>query len=342
MRTANIARLTKVIRTQWRQSSLTIKFFFVLACVALLLTTSTKTHAQAFPNRPITLVMPYGAGANMDVVVRAIVAEAAQKLGQPIVVENKSGALSRLGVEQMRRAPPDGYLLTMATDGLAVTQPVADPEFKFEVGRDFAPVTFLASFPLVLVSSAAVPFRDVNGLIAYGKAHPGKLNVAGGPGSISQIAYERLNRLTGGNLNFIPYKDTTQAMPDLMAGRVDMLFSGSQSKPAIDSGKLRALATTGSARWKLFPELPTLQEAGINMTTFFWIGIVAPPATPKDVVAKLNQAFVAALQTEAVAKRMTEFGMSAGATTPEQFADFIKNELNVWGPVIRAANIKVR
>jgi len=325
-----------------RKGALRMKILRRLCSVALLATAAGSTLAQSFPNRPITLVMPYVAGANIDVVVRAVAAEAGNRLGQPIVVENKAGALSRLGVEQMRRAPADGYVLTMATDSLAVTQPVADPEFRFEIGRDYAPVTFLASFPLVLVANADAPVRDVKGLIAYAKANPGKLNVAGGPGSISQIAYERLNRLTGGNLSFVPYKDTTQALPDLIAGRVDLLFGGSQNKPAIESGKLRGLATTGMTRWQIFPGLPTLQEAGVDMTTFFWIGIVAPPATPKDVVTKLNQAFVAALQTETVAKRMAEFGMSTGATTPEQFAGFIKTELNVWTPVIRAANIKVR
>ena len=229
--------------------------------VALLAAGTASAWGQAFPAKAVTLVMPYTAGSNIDIAVRAVAAEAANALGQPIVVENKPGALTRLGVEQMRRSAPDGYVLAIATDGLVVTQPVADPGFSFEAGKDFAPVSMIASFPLVLVANGKLPFKDVKGLLEYARANPGKLNMAGGPGSISQIAYERFNRLTGGNITFIPYKDSTQATPDLNEGRVQLVFGGSQLKPMIDAGNLVGIATTGSSPWAVFPRLPTLQSA---------------------------------------------------------------------------------
>ena len=314
----------------------------ICVAAALLLAWAGSTLAQAFPSRPITLVMPYAAGSNIDIMVRTVATEAGAMLGQPIVLDNKPGALTRLGVEQMRRAAPDGYLLTVATDSLVVTHPVADPEFRFEAGRDFAPVSLIASFPLILVSNPSVPARDVKGLIAYAKSNPGKLNMAGGPGSISHIAFERFNRLTGGNITFIPYKDSSLAISDLITGRVDLVFSGSLAKPLIDAGKLRGLATTGAKHWTVFPQLPTLQEEGVNMTARFWMGLVAPPSTPPEIVAKLNQAFSAALKSETVARKAAEFGMEASPSTPAQFAAFVKSELAAWTPIIQASGIKVR
>lgn len=319
-----------------------MKFKRIFSAAVVLLASAGATWAQNFPTKPITLVMPYVAGSNIDIMVRTVATEAAAVLGQPIVVENKPGALTRLGVEQMRRVPADGHLLTIATDGLVVTQPVADPEFKFEAGRDFVPVSLIADFPLVLAANAALPFKDVKGLVAHGKANPGKLNMAGGPGSISQIAYERFNRLTGGNITFIPYKDGSQAIPDLIAGRVDLVFTGSLAKPLVESGKLTGLATTGVARWSVFPQLPTLRESGTDMTTLFWMGVVAPAGTPNDVVQRLNQAFGQALKSDTVTRRATEFGMHSAPNTTDQFAAFIRDEIAVWTPILKASGIKVR
>lgn len=314
----------------------------LLAAFALCAVGLTSALAQSFPNRPITLVMPYAAGSNVDAMVRSVASEAAKTLGAQIVVENKPGALARLGVDQLRRAPPDGYTLTVASDGLVVTQPVADPEFKFEAGRDFTPISLIASFPLVLVANPSVPARDIQSLIAHARANSGKLNMAGGPGSISHFAFERFNRLTGGHITFIPYKDSSVAIPDLIAGRIDLVFSGSLVRPHLESGRLVALATTGAKRWEVFPQLPTVQESGVDMTTLFWMGIVAPAATPRDVVNRLNQAFSTALRSEVVTRRRQEFGMDAAPSTPEQFTAFIRSEIDAWTPVIQTSGIKVR
>ncbi|HSV77781.1 MAG TPA: tripartite tricarboxylate transporter substrate binding protein [Ramlibacter sp.] len=319
-----------------------MKLRHLLCSLALFATAATSALAQNFPTKPVTVLMPYTAGSPIDVIVRVVMTEAAPRLGQAIVVENKPGALTRLGIDQMRRAPADGYTLAVTTDGLSVTQPIADPEFKFESGRDYVPVSFLVQFPLLLAANKDVPAKDVKGLIEYAKAHPGKVTVAGGPGSISHIAFERFNRMTGGNMTFIPYKDTNQAFPDMVAGRIDLMFSGVNMRDAIQANMLKGLATTGDKRWIAFPNYPTLQESGVEMTTAFWMGIVAAPGTPKDVVTKLNQAIGAALQSETVLKRMAEFGMSHGPATPEQFDAFIKSELRTWTPIIKAAGIKVR
>lgn len=321
---------------------LTRKLLRILGSIAVLAAASTHVLAQSFPNRPITLIMPYTAGSGLDVTVRTVMTEAASLLGQPVVIDNKPGALTRLGAEQMRRASPDGYTLAVTTDGLSVTQPIADPEFKYEAGRDYTPVAFLIQFPLVLAASKGVPFNDVKGLVEYARANPGKLTMAGGPGSISHIAFERFNRLTGGNITFIPYKDTNQAFPDLLAGRIDLVFSGINLRENITSGTLKGLATTGTGRWSAYPDLPSLEEAGVKMTTQFWMGVVAPPNTPKAVVIRLNQAINTALKSEAVGKRLVEYGMRPQPASPEQFDSFIRAELITWAPIIRAAGIKVR
>lgn len=319
-----------------------MKIRHLLCNLALFAAATTSAFAQNYPTRPVTVIMPYTAGSPIDVIVRAVMTEAGPRLGQSIVVDNKPGALTRLGIDQIRRSPADGYTLAVTTDGLSITQPIADPEFKFESGRDYVPISFLVQFPLVLAANKNVPVNDVKGLVEYVKANPGKVTVAGGPGSISHIAFERFNLMTGGHMIFVPYKDTNQAFPDMVAGRIDLMFSGVNLRDSIQANMLKGLATTGDKRWVAFPGYPTLKEAGVDMTTAFWMGIVAAPGTPNEVVSKLNQAIGAALQSESVLKRMAEFGMAHGPSTPEQFDAFIKSELRVWTPVIKAAGIKVR
>jgi len=301
---------------------------------------AAEAAAQPYPNRPITLAIPFSSGSNVEVLMRAMSAEVSTMLGQTVVVESRAGANLRLPVLAMRKAPADGYFLAGVNDALLVTQTIADPNFKLEPGKDFTPIAFLMSFPLVVVSHPSLPFRDIKGLIDYAKSNPGKINFAGGSGSITQTTSERMRGLAGVDWAYVPYKEGGLVMPDLLQGRVHLTISGSLLKPSIDAGKLIPLATTGQARWSLFPTLPTLQESGLNMFAITWYGIVAPPGTPADIVKRLNTAYNDAIKTPNVAKRLADFGMSPGYPTPEQFESFVRSEVSNWTPIIKASGIR--
>jgi len=292
---------------------------------------------QAYPLRPITLAIPFVSGANVEVLMRAMSAEVSIMLGQPVLVESRPGANQRLPILALKKAPPDGYFLAGISDALPVTQAIADPDFKLEVGKDFSPVSFLMSFPLVVVAHPGMPFRDIRGLIEYAKANPGKLNFSGGQASSSMIAADRMRALAGVNWASVPYKEV---IPDLLQGRVHLTITGSLAKPHLDAGKLVALGTTGQSRWMLFPDLPTLQESGLNMHVITWFGIIGPAGMPAEIVNRLNAAYNAAIRSPNIAKRLAEFGMSPGYSTPEAFRDFVRSEVVTWTPVIRAAGIR--
>ena len=315
----------------------------LLSCLFLLVLAAAPVRgaqAQVYPTRPITLAIPFSSGSNVEVLIRAMSAEVSTALGQPVLVESRAGANLRLPILALKKSPPDGYFLAGVNDALMVTQTIADPTFKLEPGKDFAPVSFLMSFPLVVVSHPSLPFQDIKGLIAYAKANPGKINFAGGAASITQTTSERMRGLAGVDWAYVPYKEGGLVMPDLLQGRVHLTISGSLLKPSIDTGKLIALATTGQSRWSLFPTLPTLQESGLNMFAITWYGIVAPAGTPADIVKRLNAAYNAAIKTPTIEKRLNEFGMSPGYPAPEQFEAFVRAEVASWGPIIRASGIR--
>lgn len=312
-----------------------------VATLAAALSIGNSAWAQSFPSHPLTFSVPWTPGSNLEILLRALATEVSQQLGQPVILENRPGANQRLPVMGMQKAPPDGHFLANVSDALVVTQTIADPTLKFEAGRDYVPVALLVSFPLVLVSHPSLPFRDMKGLVAYAKANPGKLNLAGGPGSITQITAERMRQLGGFSWTFVPYKDTSVAVPDLLAGRVDLTITGSLIKPIVDTGKLNALATTGPTRWSPFPSVPTLQESGLNMNAAVWYAVVVAPGTPAPVVARLNEAFNAALKSPAVTKRIAEYGYTASTLTSQQFETFIRSEIAAWSPIIKSAGIKM-
>ena len=312
-----------------------------VAALAATLSIGNSAWAQAFPSRPLTFSVPWSPGSNLEILLRALATEVSQQLGQPVIVDNRPGANQRLPIMGMQKAAPDGHYLANVSDALVVTQAIADPTLKFEAGRDYIPVALLVSFPLVLVAHPSLPFHDMKGLVAYAKANPGKLNLAGGPGSITQITAERMRQLGGFSWTFVPYKDTSVAVPDLLAGRVDLTITGSLIKPMIDTGKLNALATTGPARWSPFPSVPTLRESGLGMNAAVWYAVVVAPGTPAPVIARLNEVFNAALKAPAVVKRIAEYGYTASTLSPSQFESFIRSEIAAWSPIVKSAGIKM-
>jgi tripartite-type tricarboxylate transporter receptor subunit TctC len=314
------------------------------AFAALAALSAMRANAAAYPERPITVAVPFGAGVAIEVLIRAVCEEAARTLGQPIVVENRSGALQRLPVLAVRRAAPDGYTLAVGTDSVHVAQPIIDPAFTMRAGKDYEPAAALIALPLVLVSNPGAPFRDLQGLIAHAKANPGKLNIAVPTGSTAHFAALLLMEVAGIALAAVPYKDQASSLPDLMSGRVDLTVSGATVKGSVEAGKLNALAVMTGNRWSAFPGVPTLKELGVDVDVGAWFSLVAPPGTPPDVLATLNTAFNQALKSAPVVRRMGELHLSplGKDLSPAQFAAMVDAETALWTPVLRKSAVTLQ
>ena len=314
-----------------------------IACgLAFIAAPAHNAFAQDFPRRPITVTLPFTTGTPVDAAMRIIGAESSSSLGQPLVIENRPGANGRLGLNGLKAAPADGHLVTLVFDTILVAQTILDPNFKLEVGRDYAPVVLLVDFPLLLVAHPSLGVRDTNSLISYAKANPGKLNIGGTAGASSYFMAERFRQLAGLSMTIVPYKGSSQSILDNVAGRVQLLFAPSTAEPFIASGKLVSIATTGKQRWNAFPNVPTFSEGGFGLVSNAWYGIVAAAGTPPDVISKINSAINAALKRPEIVKQLTGFGMNTtGGSSPGDFAAFIQQEIREWEPVLRSSGIKL-
>jgi len=311
-----------------------------LTTTLMLVALGQNAAAQGFPSRPITVLFPYSGGTVIEQVYRAMNAEASKLLGQQVLLETRAGANGRLGVTALKNAPPDGYMMAVATDSILVTQPLADPDFKLALGKDYVPVGMQLDFPIVLFGNPALPFRDLKGLITYAKANPGKLNFAHTPATV--VTLEMLRQLAGIAFTMIPYKGTEYFL-DMIAGRVDVSTGGATGLPFVSSGKIVALATSGKQRWAIFPDAPTFTESGVPMVYAVWFGIVAPPGTPADVAARMSNAYAATIKLPAIQKIFETSGyLPSTYTTPKEFSEFIRSEINAQGPVIRKSGIKLQ
>lgn len=315
----------------------------VSMALALSLGVAGHVAAQAYPNRPITFVYPYPAGAGLDIALRTASAEASKRLGQPIVVVSRPGAGGRVGFESLIRSPNDGYTIGAATNAIAVYQPLIDEKLYVEAGKDYTAISLAIETPLVLVTGANAPYRDVRGLIEYAKANPGKLNGgSSGVGTGSHLGVEMINVMAGVKIVHIPFNGATPVLLATMAGEVGMVFSSAEVKPHVASGRLIALATSGSRRWHEFPNLPTMSEAGLTgFVNGSWTGIVAPPGVPREMVARLNQAYTEALRTPDVKEKLEAAGWVVLAGSPEDFAALARNDMDRFRPIIKAANLKM-
>jgi tripartite-type tricarboxylate transporter receptor subunit TctC len=306
----------------------------VLGCVA------SSVQAQAYPSRPVTVIINSPAGSLMEGTFRTVMAEASKVLGQPLVVENRAGANGRLGVMALKSAAPDGHTITIANDAIMITQPVVDPTFQMELGKDYQPIAFLGEFPLVLAARPDVPFKDLKGLVAYAKANPGKLNWAVTPGNL--FITEMARQTAGIEFTAVPYKGSTSSFVDIVGGRVDLVFAGVDVATFFKAGKMIGVGTTGNVRWGAFPDLATFSESGFPVVSTVWYGLLAHAATPPEVVAKLSDAFNVALRQPAAVKQLESNGFITGRVrSPKDLAAFIQSEVNVWRPVIQKATIKL-
>jgi tripartite-type tricarboxylate transporter receptor subunit TctC len=316
-----------------------IRLLLALLAVAA----AAPASAQAWPDRPVKFVMSAPAGSSIDVLGRMIADKLKDKLGQPVIVENKPAAGGTVAVEETAKAPADGYTMVLAFNGPLSITPLLR-KLPYDVQKDLAPVITTTSQPNVLAVNAQVPAKDVRELVAYAKANPGKLNYASvGPGSSSHLNGELLKSLAGIDIVHIPFNGSPPAVTSTVQGETQMIFAVMQPlQPQIQSGKLRALAVTSAKRFPLLSDLPTIAESGYPaFESLAWNGVLVPAATPKAVVARLNAEIDAILKQPDVVQKLNALGFELVGGTPEQFAAIIKGESEKWAPIIKSANIKI-
>ena len=312
-----------------------------LALAALALTTAFQAGAQAYPNRPVKIIVPATTGGAIDVIARVLADKMTASLGQPVVVENKPGASNNLGTEFVARSAPDGYTLVIVASSHGTNKHIF-PNLSWDPVKDFEPVVYTHVVPLLLTVHPSVPAKTVPELVAWIKANPDKAIVAhSGTGSSLHMATELFMSMTNTKLQMIPYKGSSAAHPDLLAGRTNMIFDPITAiAPHVKAGSLRGIAVTTTQRSKMMPDLPTVADSLPGYDAATWGGILAPAGTPKEVVAKLNASINAALQMPDVRSKLEANGIEIQGGTPEHFANVIKTEVEKWGRIVKAAGIK--
>lgn len=310
---------------------------------ALLLVVPTLVCAQAFPQRPIKLIVPLAAGGTGDTLSRAVGDEMAKELGQPVVVENRPGAGGLIGAESAMKAPPDGYtILSVSPAHVIIPALYARP--TYDAIKDFEPVTVLANTHQVLVAHPSLPANTLEELVDYARKNPGKINYgSSGTGSATHLNMELIRASTGIDIIHVPYRGSTQARQDVLAGVVQLVVDGLlPSLPLIRDGKLKALALTSTKRSVNAPEIPTMAEAGIpGYAADIWYGIVAPAGTPKDVVATLHRAAAKALNEPGLRERLKKLDADPVANSPEEFRNLLEKERTTWTKVVQDTGAKV-
>jgi len=326
--------------------TLPLKGFLVsrLFALAISLVLSNAAFGQAFPSKPMRIVVPFTPAGAVDIATRATANEMTRILGHPVAVENKPGAGGNLGVLDVARSAPDGYSMVMSTSGIQAINPALYAKMPLDVNKELAPVAPIVSLSNVLVVHPSVPAKTVKDVIELAKKDPGKWTYASsGNGTSIHMSGAMFTQLTGTDIVHIPYKGSAPAITDLLAGQTNMMFDNIPSAlPHIKSGKLRALATTGAKRDPALPDLPTIAEAGVKgYESGVWFGIMVPAATPRDVVMKLNAAAVQATKAPEFVKRMHDLGYNIIGGSPEQMATMLKEEVARWAPIVKASGAKV-
>ena len=298
--------------------------------------------AQSYPSKPVRLIVTYPPGGSSDLMARVFGAKLAELWGQQVIIESKPGAAGAIGTEYTARQPADGYTFMIGNSGPVAINPLLSP-VPYNVERDFIPVSQISAGPNVLVVRADAPFNSLAEIVAYGKAHPGKLNYGtSGPGSISHLSSEMLKNLTKVQATEVPYKGGVLAVQDLLGGQINLIFSDTLPAMAhVRAGKLRALCLTGAEKFDLIPELPSCSADVPGLVALNWWGVLFPAGTPRAIVARLHGDTVKTLADPEVKKRFADLGVVAVSSSPEQFGAFIKAESEKYAKLIKEANIKV-
>ncbi|KQP41581.1 tripartite tricarboxylate transporter substrate binding protein [Pseudorhodoferax sp. Leaf274] len=300
--------------------------------------------AQAYPNKPITMVVPFSAGGTTDILARIVGQALTAELGQSVVIDNRAGAGGNIGGQLAARAPADGYTLFMGTVGTHAINESLYKKMPFDPIKDFAPLSRVANVPNLLVAHPAQPFKTVPELIAYAKANPGKINFgSSGSGSSIHLSGELFKSMAKVDMVHIPYKGSAPAVNDLLGNQIAIMFDNMPSAiQHVRAGKLRAIAVTTAKRSPELPNVPTIAEAGVpGYEATSWFGLFAPAGTPAPIVAQLNKAIVKVLNTPDVKQKIAAQGGDVVAETPEQFAAFIKAETAKWGKVVQESGASV-
>ena len=297
--------------------------------------------ARNFPNKPIRIIVGYAAGGGNDIVLRLVAPKMAESLGQPVIVENKPGAQSIVAAELVARAAPDGYTLLMGASGPIAINPATYSKLSYSPLRDFAPISMIGSFPLIMLVNSASPIRSVRELVDYAKANPDKANY-GASAAPFQLASELLNLRTGARFAYIPYKGSNESINAVMSGQVTMTIA--DPPPAtgpLAGGRVRGLAVTSSMRHPSWPDLPTMAEAGISdIEVVLWSGLLAPAGTPPGIVRKLQEEVARVVRLPEIRERLAGMAIDPVGNTSEEFARIIAADIAKWTAVAKAANIK--
>ncbi|BDI03434.1 Bug family tripartite tricarboxylate transporter substrate binding protein [Sphaerotilus microaerophilus] len=300
--------------------------------------------ADAYPSKPIKVIVPFAPGGPTDIMGRYVAKVIGDALKQTVIVENRAGAGGNLGTDAVAKSAPDGYTLGIGAISSLAIAPGLYEKLPYNAAKDFAPITLVGIAKGAILAHPSAPFNDLKGMLAYAKANPGKLNYASsGIGTANHLAGEYLQSLAGVDLQHVPYKGTAAAVQDLLAGNVLLSVESSLTSAAqhVTSGKLKAIAITSATRSKMLPNVPTVAEQGFpGFDVPTWFGLIAPAGTPKEVVATLNRVITDALKSPDAAERFAQIGAEPHPTTPDQFGAYIREETARWTKVIKSANIK--
>lgn len=317
---------------------------FLNASFAAGLAATLPVHAQdAWPSKPVKIVVPFAPGGTSDILARTLAEKLQVALKQPVIIENKAGAGGVIGAESVAKSAPDGYTFLLGTIASHAINPVLQPKIPYDATKDFAPVMLLGSISNVLLVGADQPYKNVVDLIAAAKAKPGSIAFgSAGTGSSQHMSGEAFKLLAGAELTHVPYRGSAPAIQDLIGGQIPASFETvTVALPHIQSGKVRALAVTSSKRSRVLPDTPTLQEAGVaGFDVTSWQAFYAPAGTPQAIVQRMNRELAAIIAMPEVKTRMEGLGLEYQPNTPEQFSEFGRKELMKWAKIVKDGNVK--
>jgi len=317
---------------------------FRAASIASFILWSASAAAQGYPEKAVRMIVPFPAGGGSDTAGRAIAQRLSERLGQPVVVENRVGAAGSIGAEYASRAPADGYTILLGSTSELTQYPLVNRKIRYDPVRDFVPISMVGTIPLVLVVHSSLPAQSVAGLIRLARERPGEIDFgSAGIGATTHLAVEHFMLVARVKLRHVPYKGSPQVSADLVAGHIQMAIPTMPAAfPFIQSQRIRALAVTTEKRVPVLPDVPTMQEAGVKgYVNVLWAGVLAPKGTPDAIVRRLNGEIAGALKLADVRKVLEANGATPQSSTPEEFAAFIKTELDKWDTVVKLAGISL-
>ena len=299
--------------------------------------------AQAYPSKQIRMIVPFPPGGGVDFAARVVGKQLAERLGQQVLIDNRPGANGIVGLEILKQAPADGYTLATASQGPLSINPSLYPKLQYDSLKDFAPLSNVVNFPLLLVVHPSLPVKSVTEMIALARKNPEQLTYSHpGAGNSGHLAGELFNSMAKIKILAVPYKGTAPSVIALLSGEVQLTYSSIPTVlPHVRAGRLRALGVGNAQRVPSLPEFPTIAESGLpGYEAYAWGGMLAPAGTPKDIIARLNKEIVASIRTKEVSDQLLKEGTVPTPSTPEEFGAYIKAEIDKWGAVVRMANIK--